>query len=256
MVKGVSPVKEGDTIIIVRDKVRSSTNKIVRFATIQGREIGRVSSEVASFIAILMDQQLCQFEAAIVWSPNVLKIGEDMILTIKCYMSPMAMHTNSFMSHMIPQAKKKSNNEKLIQEVPVMRKLALLQMFQTLGLKPVRSAIQRMNMGGDTPYDMIIQTINTKDDDTSNEKTEEALGDEDDDEKKKEVTDDQLDTIYEKAQVFDSQITPMEQPETMALELKEYQKRVIYSCFISIIPVIYQLVIGFGLDDCKGSSRI
>lgn len=210
----------------------------MRFATIEGREIGRVSSEVASFIAILLDQQLCQFEATMVWSPNVLKIGEDMILTIKCYMSAMAMHTNSFMSSMIPQAKKKNNNnnDKLIRELPVMRKLALLQLFQTLGMKPVRSAIQRMNMStGDTPYDMIIQTINTKDDDTINEKVEEVLGDEDDDEKKKDVTDDQLDTIYEKAQVFDSQITPMEQPETMALELKEYQKRVnilfLYSCY-------------------------
>jgi DNA repair protein RAD5 len=174
-----------------------------------------------------MDHQLCQFEATIVWSPAILKIGEDMILSIQCYMLPRAMHTNSFMCSVIPQAKKKnsSSNDKLVEEISELRKVALLQLFQTLGMKPVRSAIQRMNInGGDTAYDMIIQTINTKEDDASKEKGEDdPLEDKDE---KKEVTDDQLDSIYEKAQVFDSQITPMEQPETMALELKEYQKRV------------------------------
>lgn len=220
LIKGASGVKDGDEITIVRDKVSNSTNKIVRIAS-KGREIGRLSREVASYISSLLDLKLCEFEGFMVWCPPILKIGEDMILTIKCYMLFSAMHTNLFMSSVIPQAKKRSF-DRSIQDPVMLRKLALIQMFRNLGMRPVRSSIQRMNVGGDDTWDMLLQTVITKEEESENDDTV----DPDTEEEKKEVSDGQLDTIYEKAQVFDAQIKPMEQPPTMALELKEYQKRV------------------------------
>lgn len=209
LTKGPSPVKEGDKVSIVRDNVINSSNKIVRFS-IKGKEIGRLPKEVADYISTLLDFKLCTFEGTIVWCPSTLKMGDDMILMIQCYLLPI--YSKNFTTT-LPVPKKRSIQKNV--DVNVLKKMALMRMFRNLALKPVRSSIQRMNVDGDETWDMLLQTVAQKE-----EVAEEG------EEEKKEVTDDQLDTIYEKAQVFDSHITAMDQPETMALELKEYQKRV------------------------------
>lgn len=204
-------MSEGSAIDIVRDKVTNASNKIVRFSA-NGKEIGRLPKDVANYLSSLLDFKLCEFEGSIVWSPSPLKVGEDMILLIKCYLLPTAIRSESFLSNTAP---KKRSVDSSKYDPATLKKLSLIQMFRNLGLKPVRSSIQRMNVNGDETWDMLLQTVVSK---------EEAEAT--DEEEKKEVTDDQLDTIYEKAQVFDSHITAMDQPDTMALELKEYQKRV------------------------------
>ncbi len=220
MLKGASPVKEGDIVTIMRDKVKNSTNKIVRFA-VNGREIGRLPKEVAQYISTLLDFQLCTFEGSLVWCEPTLKIGDDIILAIKCYLLPNAMYSN--ISACSIQQTKKRSFDRSIQDPLVLKKFALIQMFRNLGLQPVRSSIQKLKIDKENTWDMILQSVNTKEEVQVEEQQQETDLDA---EEKKEVTDDQLDTIYEKAQVFDSQIQPMEQPATMALELKEYQKRV------------------------------
>lgn len=219
LLKGPSPVKEGSAIDIIRDKVNNSSNKIVRFGS-GGRELGRLPREIANYISALIDFNLCKFKASLVWCPPQLKIGEDMILLLKCYLLPAAMHANTFMSSVIPKAKRR-NGAGFIEEPSALRKLSLLQIFRSLGLRPARSSIQRMNVGSDDTWDMLLQTVEEKEEEPEEDESAE-LGDEE----KKEVSDDTLDHIYEKAQVFDSHIQPMDQPKTMALELKEYQKRV------------------------------
>lgn len=232
LVKGKSPVDEGDTITIVRDKVvgaGSNSNRIVRFAR-NGREVGRLPRDVASYISILLDQNICQFEGNIVWCPSTLKIGEDMILMVKCYITLAGMHSASFISEGMQQVKRKDKSTQ--HEIPVQRKMALIQMFRNLGMKPVRSAIQKMGVadgsGNNDNWDTLLQSVAAADvnegDKEYSSQQQEVEGD--DGEEKKAITDDQLDTIYEKAQMFDSQIKPLDTPITMALELKEYQKRV------------------------------
>lgn len=203
----------------MRDKVNNYSNKIVRFGS-GGRELGRLPREVANYIAALIDFNVCDFEGTLVWCPDQLKIGEDMIILLKCYMLPAAMHTNTFMSTIMPKAKR-GFIDRSVGEPSTLRKVALLQIFKSLGLRPARSSIQRMNVGSDDTWDLLLQNAETK-----VEEPEEEEPGEFGDEEKKEVSDDTLDHIYEKAQVFDSHIQPMDQPDTMALELKEYQKRV------------------------------
>jgi DNA repair protein RAD5 len=76
----------------------------------------------------------------------------------------------------------------------------------------------------DSSLDMVIKSITSKDGEPINDEAP-TEGMDMEEEEKKEVTDDQLNTIYEKAQVFDAQIKPMDTPDTITLELKEYQKR-------------------------------
>ncbi|KAI9480559.1 MAG: SNF2 family N-terminal domain-containing protein [Benjaminiella poitrasii] len=236
--KGKSPVKEGDAITITRDITmtgKKNAHKIVRFAA-NGRELGRLPRDTANYMAILLDQQLCRFEGTIVWCPPTLQIGEDMILMIQCHLLPSALHSLDTPTLQQQQQQQQQATKRFKQrhqnvnasDIPVLRKLALLQLFRQLGLRPVRSAIQRMNViGDDDSRDLLLQTIATKEseDKSSKPAASDSMMEEGDEEEEKEVTDDQLDTIYEKAQVFDSQIKPAIQPPTMVLELKEYQKR-------------------------------
>ncbi|RCH98559.1 DNA helicase rad5 [Rhizopus stolonifer] len=94
-------------------------------------------------------------------------------------------------------------------------------MFRNLGMNPVRSAIRSM-LGGDNTWDMILQSVSSKEE-TSAEENDELQGL--NEEENKEVSDDQLNTIYEKSRIFDAQIMPMQQPHTLAIQLKEYQQR-------------------------------
>jgi DNA repair protein RAD5 len=210
-------VTEGSPIEIRREKqsgYKKNENKIVRFSY-RGGELGRLSKEISSYIATLIDHEQCEFEGSVVWCPNNLKTGDDMILTIRCYLLAKAMHANSLDCDVTVSKKQRTitingnNNDLYLSN----RNIALLHLFKALALRPTRSSIQSEDSG----WDKIIESFDVK---------EETMEEEEEDEEKKEVSDDQLNTIYEKAQVFDSEITPMETPDTMCLELKPYQKRV------------------------------
>lgn len=217
---GKSPVKEGDKIEIVKDKkITDTTNRIVRFNH-NGITIGRLPKEIATYVSVLIDLDICQFEGSIVWSPPELRVGEDVILTISCFMLPSAMKVTTFMSGFNIARKKKQRSSNL-DDIKNLRKTSLVQMFRNLGMNPVRSAIRSM-LGGDNTWDMILQSVSSKEE-TSAEENDELQGL--NEEENKEVSDDQLNTIYEKSRIFDAQIMPMQQPHTLAIQLKEYQQR-------------------------------
>ncbi|KAI8388160.1 SNF2 family N-terminal domain-containing protein [Radiomyces spectabilis] len=242
--KGVSPVKEGNSIAIERSKpaammqpptkknrfghAQKKENTIVRFATVDGREIGRLPQDVSRYVSKLLDFNLCQFEATVVWCPHVLKIGDDIILQLRCYFNDNAFN-RTHIKRSINQERSILNQTAETDEERQERDqtLALLGIIRSLGLKSSRSAIQRMNLAKGLEetevQDLIAQSVQTLEKVTATATEEEETATDNDE--NKEVSDNQLDTIYEKAQIFDAQITPMETPETMAFELKPYQKR-------------------------------
>ncbi|KAI9262384.1 SNF2 family N-terminal domain-containing protein [Phascolomyces articulosus] len=257
MWKGPSPVKEGDPVKIGRSKQaanspttyrrsraggvrRTAENIIVRFSTMEGREMGRLKA--SKTISKLLDLDMCHFEANIVICPPILQTGSDIVLRIQCYFTDKAFTTYDLYqktpSSMVDKDKQQQRTvaafdrssetveERLVQE----RTLAILELLRTISLKPTRSAMQRMNMkvgrNEEEARDQIAQSIATT---STAAQGREADEDEEEGEsngnEKKEVTNEQLDSIYEKAQMFDEQINPMDEPENMSLSLKPYQKR-------------------------------
>ncbi|KAI8886671.1 hypothetical protein K501DRAFT_321812 [Backusella circina FSU 941] len=219
--RGQSPVTEGSPIDIRREKqtgYKKNENKIVRFSY-KGSELGRLSKEISGYIATLIDHEQCEFEGSVVWCPNQLKTGDDMIITVRCYLLAKSMHAGSLDNNNASISKKQRSITKLLNTnnndlYLTNRKIALVSLFKALGLRPTRSSIQNEENG----WDRIIESFEIKQEEENGEG-------ENEEEEKKEVSDDQLNTIYEKAQVFDSEIMPMETPDTMSLELKPYQKR-------------------------------
>ncbi|KAI8343720.1 SNF2 family N-terminal domain-containing protein [Chlamydoabsidia padenii] len=261
---GSCPLQAGDKVVIERNKPVNATksnkrnrtqinhnnssnnNTIVRFATLSGNEVGRFPRNTAKFVSTLIDLDLCDFEATVVWCDSILKTGDDILLHMNCYLKRSAFNTTKTIAASIFKVPSALNNDKKSprsnqplatednETIKRDRSLALLSLIRTLGLRPTRSAVQRANTektNSDTDNDIFEQishSIMTTTTEIADSKATTAGEDEnnnDEDDGEKDVTDGQLDNIYEKAQVFDSQITPMKQPDTLALNLKPYQQR-------------------------------
>ncbi|KAI7850256.1 SNF2 family N-terminal domain-containing protein [Circinella umbellata] len=247
MVNGRSPVKEGDPVIIERSKQaanspttykrgrasgvrRLTENIIVRFSTLHTRqEIGRLKA--TKTVSKLLDLEICHFEADIVVCPPNLRTGTDMLLRIKCFLTNKAFTSDSRLSFMKEQEQipfdrsSETVHGRQMQE----KTIAILELFKQISLKPSRSAMQRMNMKvGRTEDDardqLAVSITSMPQQQQANEEQDDEEG-EDTGNEEKEVTNEQLDSIYEKAQLFDGQISPMDEPDEMSLILKPYQRR-------------------------------
>lgn len=252
---GKCPVKEGDSVILERSKhVEESgsrfgrygkrrENTIVRFSSESGREIGRIDTSEARYISKLLDLGICAFRASIVICPYHLSTANDIFLHVQCYFTTKAFDNEPMMTGSPDHDDERSYKD---------RTLALLSIMRKTNLKATKSTVRRINMktgvDDDETYDMITQSIANgsfmtatqhKDDDDDPDAFEE-----------KEVSNEQLDMIYGKAQFYDDQISPMENPETMAIELKPYQKRVRSDpeqvCRMYLTGCV--LYVGIGLD--------
>ncbi|CAO3585381.1 unnamed protein product [Absidia cylindrospora] len=247
---GTSPLQASDSVTIERNKptktiqyskrskTQNTLNTIVRFSTLSGSEVGRFPRDVAKFVSKLMDLELCDFEATVVWCDPTLRTGDDILLHMRCYLRRSAFEPQNIMPSVVPKnvrtTQKTSPSMTGFANIPSNedaeltsreRTLALLSLIRTLGLRPSRSAVQHANANTNSTdiLDQISHSIMTATTEPLDSKT--AENEDDDDDGKKEVTDGQLDNIYEKAQVFDAQITPMKQPDSLALTLKPYQQR-------------------------------
>ncbi|KAI9023554.1 SNF2 family N-terminal domain-containing protein [Phycomyces nitens] len=245
--KGKSPLSEGDNILLSRSTHSAHPQKkrrgygqkvledtIVRFTTSTGKEVGRLPKEVAKYIARLLDRNICTFKGKVVYCSPILTIGEDIIIQLNCYFSPLSFKDSKIDSPLNPffQPKHMRTNE-TDDRYSRDGALALLGILRGVGLKPSRSAIKNMAGNGDDSQirDLIEQAVSTIDQQDPKE-NEAGNEEEDDDGDRKEVSDGQLDVIYEKAQMFDAQIQPMDEPDSMCLSLKPYQKRALAWMFL------------------------
>ena len=226
---GLCPVKEGGSVILERPKQvqesasrarhgkRRGENTIVRFSSESGQEIGRIDTSEARYISKLLDLGICAFRASIVICPYRLSTANDIILHVQCYFTPKAFDNEPIMTGSPDHDDERSYKD---------RTLALLSIMRKTNLKPIKSTVRRINMktgvDEDETYDMITQSIAHGSIMTTPKEEE----DDSDDPEEKQVSNEQLDMIYGKAQFYDDKISPMENPETLGVELKPYQKRV------------------------------
>lgn len=124
----------------------------------------------------------------------------DILLQIQIYLTPQA-----FSSTPSPTQPTQSNTESdhYVKE----RKIAILTLFKSLGLRPASDDIIAAEKDFDTP------TPGTA---TANDQA---------DEEEKELEEDQVEVLYEKARVFES-VPEMEPSEGLLVELRGYQKQV------------------------------
>ncbi|KAI1315874.1 DNA helicase rad5 [Mortierella claussenii] len=195
-------------------------NNVVRFTKQSGFEIGRLQVDTARWVSKLMDYGLAEFRGTILLTPPLLQTGAEIVLTLRCYLTAAAFSSLGPNQKLVRAAKSGSPsfvNEALETEDELdlkYRKYAVNAMFRELALTPVAT---NTTVG---PRDQSIELFSSTPEGSSTPLT----GEEQEKEEEPEVSDKELDVLYEKAQQHGRDFEPMNPPKTMTYTLKPYQQ--------------------------------
>ncbi|KAJ3145249.1 DNA helicase rad5 [Geranomyces variabilis] len=216
MVRGGGYAKDGDEIDTVQQSTHAaSTSKqkakggrvgakaakagpITRFS-VRGKEIAKMNRDDAKILGKLVELGVIAIQGTIVSVPPSLTMLGDIILQLRIYLTPAAFIT-------ISSSQDEETQDQSIKD----RKLALLHMFQLLGLRPLDPAL----------------IVGLKDDPPSADTSlaPAKAGGMDDEPEQAELEDDQVEILYEKAREFED--VPEAEPRAgLTIEMRGYQKQ-------------------------------
>ena len=253
---GTNYMKHGETVTIERTRVKppvkvgrggkviqsvksnttkSYNNIIVRFANSKGEEIGRLPKEIAEWVSTLIDQKVCHFEGRCVFAPERVRVNDTIFLQLRCSLLKSAFETSGFV-------KPKDNNrttgifeEKETSEEKDLRlrQVALVKLFDEINLHPSKAnetTAKHKRQGILQAAEIAEQ--NEKEGDGKKPKLSQDGGSsppaDEETEEGKELEQDQLDTLYKKAQSFDFDTPTREPAETFVMDLRKYQKQALH----------------------------
>ncbi|KAF2087936.1 DNA repair protein, RAD5 [Saccharata proteae CBS 121410] len=242
---GTGLIKHGEKVGIERAKTQPVSTKfgrgrskrqdiIVRFTNSKGQEVGRLENDSAVWISSLLDQKVCEFDASCVFTPDRLRTNDTIYLQLRCYLlknifSPAGFikpeDTNRETS--IFEAKESTEERNLR-----LRQVALVKLFDEINLHPTQvnattakhkrqGILQAAELAEKNEERPGLKTQKSQDGNPSSPPSDDA-------EEGQELEQDQLDSLYKKAQSFDFN-TPTAQPaDTFAMDLRTYQKQALY----------------------------
>ncbi|RAK99472.1 DNA repair protein RAD5 [Aspergillus ibericus CBS 121593] len=237
---GTGILKHGDHVNIDRTRSqpiskRNRAGKLIanqkgdvltRFTTKSGQEIGRLPRETAEWVSTLLDQKVCKFDAVCVYAPDRIRVNDTIYLQLWCY-----LRIEAFQPRILDEAvddnrsiayfeEKESTEEKRLR----LRQVALVKLFDEIGLQP--SSINDMTRnhkkeGLLRAAEMSEQYERVKKENQTNNGSSEE-------EDTPELEEDQLDTLYKKAQSFDFNMPEAEPASSFTMNLRKYQKQALY----------------------------
>ncbi|TFK56768.1 hypothetical protein OE88DRAFT_1650222, partial [Heliocybe sulcata] len=213
---------------------KKSNGSVVRLTNKGGFEFGRLPQDVASWVSTLLDLGIVNFRGStMIDCPANLHSGADLIISLSVYMRASAFQAPSISSREPVKAMLNEGQEYQDEQSLRERKTALLRLFDAIGLRP-----RRGNAGRSTGKhveaslsDSDLKQASQRPGGNarpSKPKRVEIVGDGEEIEvegDEEELSEDQLNVIYNRAQKNDQTMGQMEPAETFALTLRGYQKQ-------------------------------
>ncbi|RPD82238.1 hypothetical protein L226DRAFT_541643 [Lentinus tigrinus ALCF2SS1-7] len=217
---------------------RKKQDTVVRVTNTRGFEFGRLPQDVASWISRLLDLGVCgsifwhflvlisgadivEFKrCTVVDCPQKLSTGADMIVSLSVYMKPSAFKPPELSSDDKAKVMFNEGYETEAEQILRERKRALVNLFKKIHLKPRKSNDLR-HSGKLDQQDLELLTQRPAVMKPTQGGTA-GNGDEDDE---GDITEEQINLIYKKAQQNDSRLGEMEPADTFTLTLRGYQKQ-------------------------------
>jgi DNA repair protein RAD5 len=234
---GSNLLKYGDNLKIERQKTqqplkRQRVDVLVRFTNDKGMEIGRLAKDSANWISTLMDQKCCRFDATCVYAPERLRTNDTVFIQLRCFFLNSAFHSSGFK---LPDNRstglyeeKETTEERDLR----LRQVALVRLFQEINLNPTKlnaAAARHSREGLLEAAEMAEKQENeTAKAKKSNKGDKPGSSTPSEDEDGIELEQDQLDSLYKKAQSFDFDTPEAEPASTFAMTLRPYQKQALY----------------------------
>lgn len=214
---------------------RQRGDVIVRFTNAKGEEVGRLPKETANWVSTLMDQKICHFEGICFFAPDRIRVNDTIELQLRCSMLRQAFEGRGFVK---PQdnnrttgifEEKETSEEKDLR----LRQIALVKLFDEVNLHPVTindTTAKHKRQGLLQAAEIAEQYDNDKEGKKASGTQEGSStpSEEEEQEDGKELEQDQLDSLYKKAQSFDFD-TPVRDPaESFTMDLRKYQKQALH----------------------------
>ncbi|KAI4272441.1 MAG: hypothetical protein L6R38_006604 [Xanthoria sp. 2 TBL-2021] len=213
---------------------RSRNDTIVRFTNAKGGEVGRLPKETAEWVSTLMDQKICQFEGTCVFAPEKFRVNDTVYLQLRCSLLKRAFEASGFVK---PQdnrttgifEEKETSEEKDLR----LRQVALIKLFEEINLHPTRvndTTAKHKRQGILQAAEIAEQYDKEAESKKQKPPQDESSTPSADDEAEdgKELEQDQLDTLYKKAQSFDFDTPTREPAESFIMDLRKYQKQALH----------------------------
>ncbi|KAF9469748.1 DNA repair protein RAD5 [Collybia nuda] len=204
---------------------KKKNDNIVRILNNRGFEFGRLPIEVSWWISKLLDLGIVEFRGVMTDCPDKLSTGASLFVTLHAYILSSAFKPptiNSY-SEEPPNYMFNEGIEILDEQTLRERKESLLKLFDVIGLKPQAGA----NIGGRQAEEKFheegLRHLATR----KSKKVTEIVGDGEEIEvdDAEDLTENDIDTIYKRAQHNDRTMGVMEPADTFTLTLRGYQKQ-------------------------------
>ncbi|KIV93213.1 hypothetical protein PV10_04448 [Exophiala mesophila] len=244
---GTNLITHGESVRIERSKIAPKTkigrggkvvpiiarnqkaDVVTRFTNSKGEELGRLPEETAKWVSALLDQRMCRFEGTCVYAPDRVRVNDTVFVQLRAYLLKSAFDSNAFVK---PQddnratgffEERESTEEKDLR----LRQVALVRLFHEVNLNPTttnETTAKHKKEGILKAAEMAEQY--DKDRDTKGRSGISTPTSEEED--GQELEEDQLDTLYQKAQSFDFNTPEAEPASTFALDLRKYQRQALH----------------------------
>ena len=214
-------------------KIRNDT--IVRFTNAKGEEVGRLPKETAEWVSTLIDQKVCRFEGICVFAPDRIRVNDTVYLQLICSILRRAFEASAFVKPADNNRttgifeEKETSEEKDLR----MRQVSLVKLFDEVNLHPTstNNTTAKHKRQGILQAAEIAEQYD-KDADGKKQKTgqdgDSTPSADDEAEEGKELEQDQLDTLYKKAQSFDFDTPTREPANSFVMDLRKYQKQALH----------------------------
>ena len=249
---GTGLINIGDLVKIERTKIKPPTKMgrggklqataaarmrvdvIVRFTTARGEEVGRLPKETANWVSALMDQNVCRFDGICFLAPERIRVNDTIELQLRCSILRKAFEPSGFRK---PQEdnrttgifeEKETSDEKDLR----MRQVALVKLFDEINLHPTTNndSTAKHKRQGILEAAEIAEQNDNKDENQKREPAQDGNSTPPDEEAEegKELEQDQLDSLYKRAQSFDFDTPAREPAGTFVMDLRKYQKQALH----------------------------
>ncbi|KAK6005110.1 hypothetical protein QM012_007889 [Aureobasidium pullulans] len=216
-------------------KSRASTRQdvIVRFTNAKGEEVGRLEQDSAAWISTLMDQNICHFEGHCVFAPDRVRTNDTVYLQLRCFFLKSCFSAGSLIKPLDNNREtglyeaKETRDEKDLR----LRQVGLVKLFSEVNLHPSRAnaATEKHKREGILrAAEMPEQTEQSTAKPAKSSDQAPSSPPSDDAEDGQELEQDQLDSLYRKAQSFDFNTPVMQPADTFVLDLRKYQKQALH----------------------------
>ena len=200
---------------------------LTRFTNQAGQEVGRLPQDIAGWVSPLIDQSICIFDGVCVFVPDRLRVNDTVYLQLWCYLRKEAFQYRAFAGSIEDNRstgmfeERESTEEKNLR----LRQVGLVKLFDEIGLQ----ATTTNDMAKKHKKEGLLRAAEMSEqyDKIKKENKSSTNGPEEEDEEP-ELEEDQLDTLYKKAQTFDFSMPEAEPPSTFTMELRKYQQQALH----------------------------